>query len=168
MCFFFLPHFCQISTMFHWFLLSHVTPSLLRNEKFFFAIAQRVTNRKVSVFYCKHSIKTLERMRLNGVDRGTLACKSESICFELWHFNNSAMDDRKIGTDIHELTDSVFPSCLCSAPRGLHFVPLCSSYWMSCNEIGCRCPPSGLLIRPSHSHLAASTDQKRVFTETTA
>lgn len=164
----FVPYFCQILTMFHCFVLPRVTPTLPRNHNFSFLHAQKITNKKVWAFYCKYSIKTLDRMRINGADRGTLACKSESACFKLWQLNNSAMDDRKIGTDIRELTDSVLPSFLHSAPWGSHFVPLCSSYWMSCNEIGYTCPPSGLPMRPSLSHQAPSTDQKRAFIETTA
>lgn len=112
----FVPYFCQISTVSHCFVLPRVTPTLPRNGNFSFLHAQRITNGKVRAFYCKYSIKTLDRMRMNGADRGTLACKSESACFKLWQLNNSPMDERKIGTDIHELTDSVLPSILCRAP----------------------------------------------------
>lgn len=125
------------------FLLSWVTPCLMRNVKFCFLSAQRILRRDLWVFYCKYSIKCLDRMRMNGVDWGTLACKSESTCFKLWHLNNSVMDHRKIGTEIHELTHSLVPSFLCGTPWGSHFGLLRSSCWVSCNEFLAH-------VRPQH------------------
>lgn len=142
------------------FLPSRVTPCLMRNVKFCFLSAQRILKRSSWAFNCKYSIKTLDRMRMNGVDWGTLACKSESACFKLWHLNNSVMDHCKIGTENHELTHSLVPSFPCGAPWGSHFGPLRSSCWMSCNEFPAHVRPRRWLQKPSLGHLAPSSGQK--------